>query len=100
MDGPTLPDFGFLTRLFRDDQPENPNKVFLLLAGLALVVALVRVVFACASWIAGNGDLGSGACWALGLSVLGLAVLAGYVSFAPGGTIAAISPKPKPGDKP
>ena len=69
---------GFWGRMVRTDCHESPHLLMMLLAAAVLVLGAAVVTAACAWWIHLHGDLGSGACWALGLSVGALAVLAGY----------------------
>ncbi len=78
-------------RFLRDDCPENPRVVVLWVASAALIVSLVATTRACSKWILYHGDLGSGACWAFGVSVAGLMTLAGFAvgwpkAFSPGST--------------
>ncbi len=69
---------GFWGRMVRVDQPESPHLLVILVAAAALVASMVSVAVSCAKWIMAHGDLGSGACWALGLAATALAMLAGY----------------------
>lgn len=83
---------GFWARMVRTDYPEHPPLLVLLVATAVLLLCLVAVVVACVHWIWGHGDLGEGACWALGLSIGGLAILAGYTNRFQG-TIGALALK-------
>lgn len=69
---------GRFLRFLRDDFPENPRVVVLWVASGVLILVLAAVATACTYTIFKTGDLGQGACWALGLSIFGLGVLAGY----------------------
>lgn len=80
---------GIISRFLRDDHPENPKVLVLWAASAVLIYSLASVAHSCSVWIRSNGDLGAGACWALGLAIFGLGLLAGYsigaaVPFAPG----------------
>jgi hypothetical protein len=82
---------GRFLRFLRDDCPENPRVIVLWVASFALIVSLVATTRACSKWILYHGDLGSGACWAFGLSIGGLMTLAGFAvgmpkMFVPGTT--------------
>lgn len=74
----THTDLGFWARLSREDHPESPRLVTVLIAAFALPLSLVALVVVCCMRIAKTGDLGSGACWALGSALVCQAVLAGF----------------------
>ena len=80
----------FWARTIRTDHPESPQLLTLLIAAFALVAGLALVIASCVRWIWSHGDLGSGACWALGLAISSLALLAGYSS----GFALPIAPRP------
>ena len=83
----TLTASGFWGRMVRTDQPESPQLLVILVAAAVLIVSTVGVVVPCAKWIWGHGDLGYGACTALGLSISALALLAGHSNYFIGGII-------------
>jgi len=62
----------------------------MLLVSLVLAMGAGVVALVCAGWIRERDDLGSSACWALGLSVTALVKLAGY-SNRLGGIFSAIT---------
>nr|WP_320132013.1 hypothetical protein [uncultured Holophaga sp.] len=66
------------SRLINADHPESPQLLTVLLAAVVLPSVCAGIGGACIVRIARTGDLGSGACWALGLSTITLAVLAGF----------------------
>lgn len=87
--GSTHTKLGFWLRTLRTDCPEHPPYLVLIAAACALILCACMVTGACVFHIAKAGDIGSGACWALGLSVFSLAVVAGYSRFAsPVGVVA------------
>jgi hypothetical protein len=68
----------FWSRLIREDRPESPQLLTVALASVALPGSLVAIVAVCCRVIVHTGNLGSGACWALGLAVTALAIVAGF----------------------
>jgi len=67
-----------LNRLISTEHPESPMLVTQLFAAVAFPLALLAIVWVCCRVIDRTGNLGSGACWALGLAITGLAVVAGF----------------------
>lgn len=63
---------GLLSKLIRRDEPEEPGLLTVILATLVLLAILAGVGIVSIMVIYRTGDLGSGACWALAVSVLGL----------------------------
>jgi len=64
-------------RLIRTDYPEHVPFVVFILSAFVLMGTVVCIALSCAQWILKNGDMGGGACWALGLALFTLATLAG-----------------------
>lgn len=67
---------GLLRNLIRQDRPESPQLLTVLMASAVLLGSLAALVAACVRGILHHNDLGSGACWALLIAVLGLFAMA------------------------
>ena len=65
-----------LERLIRTDQPESPQLVVILGAGLALILTLAAAIVSCALWVLRKGDLGAGAVMMFASSITGLTTIA------------------------
>jgi len=52
---------GLFTRLIRQDMPEDPKRLAVILGALGLVLALLALAVPAALWIYRHGDLGGGA---------------------------------------
>jgi ABC-type Na+ efflux pump permease subunit len=63
-------------RLIDPNHPESPQLLTVLLASAVLLGSLAALVAACVRGIRHHNDLGSGACWALAIAVLGLFAMA------------------------
>jgi hypothetical protein len=66
-----------LSTLIDPKHPDSPQLLTVAIAAVSLPISQVAVVAACVRTIWKTGDLGSGACWALGLSSFVLAAACG-----------------------
>ena len=74
---------GFFARLLRQDTPEDPKRLVLLVSAATLVVIALALVLPAAIWVGHHGDLGRGVV-AVIIAVAGfLSGLAGYAHKKP-----------------
>jgi hypothetical protein len=81
-----------LSSLIDPTHPDSPQLLTVLIAAVMLPVSLALIMIACFKVIWTTGNLGSGACWALGLCVLALCATCGialkFKDIIPAGMIA------------